>query len=144
MAVRCRPFAQDGKLACFINQEVGQQGEIRLVNVDGMFVRQTRFGFTYAWWSAPNFKHHLTDEQDLHLAEQMKVTTQTDVYEHVGKGALQDLLTGHSIVMFAYGLSGSGKTYTVFGPDDPIKPEAWFKHKDVHEYCTFKRKVFNA
>ena len=30
-------------------------------------------------------------------------------------------------VMFAYGLSGSGKTYTVFGPDDPASPEAWYK-----------------
>ena len=144
VAVRCRPFAQDGKLACFINQEVGQQGEIRLVNVDGMFVRQTRFGFTYAWWSAPNFKHHLTDEQDLHLAEQMKLTTQTDVHEHVGKSALRDLLTGHSVVMFAYGLSGSGKTYTVFGPDDPIKPEAWFKHKDVHEYWGLFPRIAHA
>jgi hypothetical protein len=32
------------------------------------------------------------------------------------------------VVLFAYGLSGSGKTYTVFGPDAVDAPEAWFKH----------------
>ena len=29
--------------------------------------------------------------------------------------------------MFAYGLSGSGKTFTTFGIDDPNVPEAWYK-----------------
>ena len=37
------------------------------------------------------------------------------------------LLCSFTQVMFAYGLSGSGKTFTVFGPDDPAIPEAWFK-----------------
>ena len=35
--------------------------------------------------------------------------------------------------MFAYGLSGSGKTYTVFGPDAVDIPEAWFKHAEPHD-----------
>ncbi|CAN0448718.1 unnamed protein product, partial [Ectocarpus sp. 12 AP-2014] len=33
---------------------------------------------------------------------------------------------------FAYGLSGSGKTFTVFGPDAVDIPEAWFKHAEPH------------
>merc|ERR1719271_452362 len=35
--------------------------------------------------------------------------------------------------MFAYGLSGSGKTFTTFGPDDPAVPEAWFKWAKPHD-----------
>ena len=38
----------------------------------------------------------------------------------------QHILDGCAVVLFAYGLSGSGKTYTVFGPDDPSIPDAWF------------------
>lgn len=34
-----------------------------------------------------------------------------------------DLLTGNAVVLFAYGLSGSGKTFTVFGPDAVDEPE---------------------
>jgi hypothetical protein len=43
-----------------------------------------------------------------------------------------DLLTGNAVVLFAYGLSGSGKTFTVFGPDAVDAPEAWFKHPTPH------------
>ena len=31
------------------------------------------------------------------------------------------MLDGNAVVLFAYGLSGSGKTFTVFGPDDPAE-----------------------
>ena len=63
----------------------------------------------------------------------MHVTSQYEVYEQVGRQAMSDLVHGH-LNMFAYGLSGSGKTYTVFGPDDPLAPEAWFKHQFVQIY----------
>ena len=53
--------------------------------------------------------------------------TQEDVYERIGKAMLDNLIKGQAIVMFAYGLSGAGKTYTVFGPDDPKRKDAWFK-----------------
>lgn len=32
----------------------------------------------------------------------------------------------------AYGLSGSGKTFTVFGPDAADSPDAWYKHSSPH------------
>jgi hypothetical protein len=35
------------------------------------------------------------------------------------------LVGGSAVVMFAYGLSGSGKTFTVFGPDAADSPDAW-------------------
>lgn len=45
------------------------------------------------------------------------------VYFSVGKKIKADLLTGNAVVLFAYGLSGSGKTFTVFGPDAVDEPE---------------------
>lgn len=45
------------------------------------------------------------------------------VYLSVGKKIKADLLTGNAVVLFAYGLSGSGKTFTVFGPDAVDEPE---------------------
>jgi len=38
----------------------------------------------------------------------------------------KDLLDGNAVVVFAYGLSGSGKTYTVFGFDDAKNKGSWF------------------
>lgn len=45
------------------------------------------------------------------------------MYLSVGKKIKADLLTGNAVVLFAYGLSGSGKTFTVFGPDAVDEPE---------------------
>ena len=45
------------------------------------------------------------------------------MYSSVGKKIKADLLTGNAVVLFAYGLSGSGKTFTVFGPDAVDEPE---------------------
>ena len=53
-------------------------------------------------------------------------------YEGCGKKIKDDLLGGNAVVLFAYGLSGSGKTFTVFGPDAVDSPDAWFKHAEPH------------
>ena len=45
----------------------------------------------------------------------MHLVNQTEVYESVGEKIKADLLDGNAVVLFAYGLSGSGKTFTVFG-----------------------------
>lgn len=48
---------------------------------------------------------------------------QEDVYNSVGRKIKSDLYEGNAVVLFAYGLSGSGKTFTVFGPDAVDIPE---------------------
>lgn len=53
----------------------------------------------------------------------MKLMNQQDVYESVGRKIKSDLYEGNAVVLFAYGLSGSGKTFTVFGPDAVDIPE---------------------
>lgn len=65
-------------------------------------------------------------------ADDMLLVNQEMAYNSCGTKIKTDLLTGNAVVLFAYGLSGSGKTYTVFGPDAVDVPEAWFKHKDPH------------
>ena len=42
---------------------------------------------------------------------------QTEIYESVGKRIVDDVMEGYNGTIFAYGQSGSGKTYTMYGPD---------------------------
>jgi kinesin family member 5 len=44
-------------------------------------------------------------------------SAQVDIYEKVGKGAIDDVLEGYNATILAYGQTGSGKTYTMFGED---------------------------
>ena len=93
----------------------------------------TRFPFSWAWWSAYGWKRHITgpggkgepSPDDLAAAEGMKLTNQMDCYNGVGLQIKENVLDGKAVVMFAYGLSGSGKTFTVFGPDAVDSPDAW-------------------
>ena len=48
-------------------------------------------------------------------AESMSLINQEDVYNSCGTKIKTDLMQGNAVVLFAYGLSGSGKTFTVFG-----------------------------
>merc|ERR1711865_275965 len=73
---------------------------------------------------------YCTDDAGKQIQEEMKFMGQQAVYEACGQQIKTDLLDGNAVVLFAYGLSGSGKTFTVFGPDDPETPVAWFKHAE--------------
>ena len=44
-------------------------------------------------------------------------STQNEIYENVGKRIVDDVMEGYNGTIFAYGQSGSGKTYTMYGPD---------------------------
>ncbi len=44
-------------------------------------------------------------------------STQTDVYEKVGKETIADVMDGYNGTVLAYGQTGSGKTFTMFGSD---------------------------
>lgn len=70
-----------------------------------------------------------SNDKNLSDADNMTLISQEMVFDQVGEKIKKDLLSGAAVVLFAYGLSGSGKTFTVFGPDASDAPEAWFKHK---------------
>eukprot|EP01041_Mallomonas_annulata_P006324 gene6324-12798_t len=146
VAIRCRPYTIDDKLGVVMHQNGDEEGEVMLLNST---YSTSRFPFTYAWWSAYGYKRHLIGD-NMADADGMTLVNQNMVYESCGQKIKDDLLTGNAVVLFAYGLSGSGKTFTVFGPDAIDAPEAWFKWADPHDlwgifprlaYDVFKEKT---
>ena len=122
-----RPFTVKDKLGVTLKQTDEEQGEVVLLN--STYSHNT-FGFTYAWWTAFNYERYV--QSDHALCEDMEFVGQQNVYESVGMKIKKDLMEGNAVVLFAYGLSGSGKTFTVFGPDAADSPDAWFKHAEPH------------
>lgn len=43
--------------------------------------------------------------------------SQSEVYDQVGRGVVEAVCDGYHGTVLAYGISGSGKTYTTFGPE---------------------------
>ncbi|KAJ0400693.1 hypothetical protein ATCC90586_008596 [Pythium insidiosum] len=127
VSVRCRPFTCDDQLGVLLTQTSDEEGEVQLLNSS---YSTTRFAFSYAWWSAYGYQRHVVGNPP--EADQMTLIDQNAAYASVGLKIKEDLLGGNAVVLFAYGLSGSGKTFTVFGPDAVDIPEAWFKHEQPH------------
>ncbi|TMW64265.1 hypothetical protein Poli38472_012887 [Pythium oligandrum] len=127
VSIRCRPFTCDDQLGVVLSQNGEEEGEVQLINST---YSTTRFAFSYAWWSAYGFERHVLGDPP--EAQQMTLINQQMAYDSVGLKIKEDLLGGNAVVLFAYGLSGSGKTFTVFGPDAVDIPEAWFKHEKPH------------
>ncbi|KUF97306.1 Transcription initiation factor TFIID subunit 13 [Phytophthora nicotianae] len=130
VSIRCRPFTCDDKLGVVMTQNGEEEGDVELINST---YSTTRFPFSYAWWSAYGYKRHI--QGDALQADNMTLVDQQMAYESVGRKIKADLMGGNAVVLFAYGLSGSGKTFTVFGvgiPDAVDIPEAWFKHEEPH------------
>ena len=48
-------------------------------------------------------------------------STQADAYIEGGRSSVQALLAGFNGTIFAYGQSGSGKTFTMLGPDSVVE-----------------------
>jgi hypothetical protein len=141
--IRCRPFAKRDKLGVLIVRGE-ESSEVELLSEDGS--RFGRWGFTRAWWSAVGYEDY-TDEASASLAREHgldKWTSQEDVYSDVGAQMKTQFMEGNAVVMFAYGLSGSGKTYSVFGPDMVGMPEAWFNFAEPHrDWGVFPRLAYD-
>lgn len=131
VAIRCRPFTAEDTLGVDMQQNGGEDGDpnvtgsVKLINSD---YTNTFFSFSYSWWSAYGYKRRC--KTDMPTADSMKLIDQVDCYNQCGQRLKTDLLEGCAVVIFAYGLSGSGKTYSVFGLDDPSADDAWFKQAD--------------
>ncbi len=129
VAVRCRPFVCDDELGVSMFQNSEDEGEINLLRAK---YSTKRFAFSWSWWSAYGYKNHCKSQESKDEADSMKLIDQTTVYGACGEKIKKQLFDGNAVVLFAYGLSGSGKTFTVFGPDAADIPEAWFKHATPH------------
>ena len=128
VAVRSRPWTREDRLGVDMQQVKPEEGSIELLNSD---YSTKFFSFNYSWWTAFNWKHYC-DDKDKSYCENMSVVSQDDVYGSVGAKIKKDLYDGNAVVLFAYGLSGSGKTYTVFGTDDVKNKNSWFYHETPH------------
>ena len=126
VAVRCRPFSVEDELGVNMEQDVEEESGV--TELVGSKYQNARFPFSWSWWSAYGYQRKLKGD-GMSIADGMTLTDQVMVYNQCGVKILKEFLTGDTIVIFAYGLSGSGKTYTVFGPDSVASPDAWFKHK---------------
>ena len=120
--IRCRPFSEDDQLGVFISDRPGEKSEIELVNGE----HGSRYAFQYSWWSAFGYEKHMQPDDNGYAAqaEEIPLVSQEDIYKSIGTKMLDLILGGEVVVLFAYGLSGSGKTYTVFGPDMMSDPES--------------------
>ena len=65
------------------------------------------FRFSHCLWSL--------DDQKMKLPEPLKFADQEEVFRIVGTPIVENVLRGVSAACFAYGHTGSGKTYTMFG-----------------------------
>ena len=129
VSVRCRPFTKDDKLGVILRQNGEEEGEVNLINCD---YTTKRFPFTYCWWTGYGYERHIKGDNKPD-ADGMELIDQEKAYNACGKKIKNDLMAGNAVVLFAYGLSGSGKTFTVFGPDAIDAPEAWFKWAEPHK-----------
>jgi hypothetical protein len=121
-------------------QNSAEEGEVNLI--DSRYTKECRFAFTYSWWSGYGYKSFIQKHKA--VASKMKLVDQESVYEKVGPQIKDQLLDGSAVVLFAYGLSGSGKTYTVFGPDAMDHPDAWFRKATPHnQWGIFPRLAYD-
>ena len=64
-----------------------------------------------------NKKSQIRDQQFYYDFAFDKNTSQKDVYENSTKFLISNVLNGYNATVFAYGATGSGKTYTMIGTD---------------------------
>ncbi len=64
-----------------------------------------------------NKKNQIRDQQFYYDFAFDKNTSQKDVYENSTKFLISNVLNGYNATVFAYGATGSGKTYTMIGTD---------------------------
>ncbi|CAH8451300.1 unnamed protein product [Schistosoma mattheei] len=64
--------------------------------------------------------------------------SQASIYNHIGKPAVDSVKDGYNCSLFAYGMTGTGKTHTIFGSEDdpgliPRICEALLNHIKVNQ-----------
>eukprot|EP01051_Picozoa_sp_SAG22_P004377 SAG22_NODE_232_length_14402_cov_58.042159_7_plen_1312_part_00 len=121
VAVRCRPFSVDDKLGVEM-----ADGAVRLINTPGVY-EELRTRVNYSWWSGDGYERHC--KSDKAVAKGMHMIDQRACYDQCWSAVKDELLGGAAVVLFAYGLSGSGKTFSMFGQDDASSSDAWFHQK---------------
>ena len=112
VGMRCRPFVCNNPLGVNLQQEEEQSSSVEVINSK---YSKNRFAFTWSWWSAYGWERRVEGDKNKAVAESMTLVNQKMVFEACGPSIKGDLLDGNAVVLFAYGLSGSGKTFKLAG-----------------------------
>ena len=109
VAVRCRPWTrektadQQVRIVEMLNEDEGVPNG-KVVVRHAQTGEEREFVFDHAFWSFdPADAHH---------------RSQKEVYQALGRRLLDDGLQGYNAVLFAYGHTGSGKTFSMTGTAD--------------------------
>ncbi|CAI2723872.1 unnamed protein product [Schistosoma spindalis] len=109
VAVRIRPLTKRealNNLQCLV--QIPRPGVVHVFEPNGKKNKVREFQFDHTFWS-------LNDEPSL-----VPHASQEFVYQTLGFPLLLRALDGYNACLFAYGMTSSGKTYSITGPpDDP-------------------------
>ena len=130
IGVRCRSFQSAAELGVVLETaKLGIGTTVKLLKEDGP---EEEYGVQSAWWSAHGYEELL--QGDASAADAMKLVSQEEIHLDLASRLLFAMMDGEPIVLMAVGVAGSGKTYTLFGPDSKgqngIKP--WFDYQQPH------------
>eukprot|EP01065_Artemidia_motanka_P049758 TRINITY_DN8341_c0_g3_i1.p1 TRINITY_DN8341_c0_g3~~TRINITY_DN8341_c0_g3_i1.p1 ORF type:complete len:1155 (+),score=394.08 TRINITY_DN8341_c0_g3_i1:23-3466(+) len=117
--VRVRPFndrelkiqdeSADGeRLRAVLDIPHGPTAELHVLDHTEEFQAKEAFVFDRVLWSIPAEQQPLRGPDDF--------ADQVDVFETVGRPALENAWNGFHTCIFAYGQTGAGKTHTMVGP----------------------------
>ena len=111
VAIRVRPFNKR-------EQKLKSQLCIEMVNNQTIVKNEKgkelkKFSFDNCFWSHDGFK---TDKKGyLYAKKNSNYDDQKVVYNQLGKDLLKNSLKGYNCCLFAYGQTGAGKSYSIFG-----------------------------
>lgn len=109
VAVRVRPFTpqERGSLCC-----IDVSGNSLLLTSDS---EERRFDFDHCFWSHDEFLQEEGSGKYVRDSPDSRYSDQDDVYETLGETLLDNAFNGYNACVFAYGYTGSGKSYSMVG-----------------------------
>ena len=69
-----------------------------------------------------------------------KDTTQMEAFEKVARQIFDEIIQGYNGTILAFGQSGSGKTHTMYGPEDEKNSDTIEKMGIIPQSCAY---IFN-
>ncbi len=125
-----KPSNSDKKLSSNLNQEVKERNKnIRVyIRFRPFNIIENELLSTGVGWETPEYNDNevvtIKTKNDNNNGPSFKFdkvfksdTPQIEIYNNVGKEIIKDIMDGYNGTIFAYGQSGSGKTFTMYGND---------------------------
>ena len=109
VAVRVRPFNErESTKNCKLCVRMDEKSTF-LIDEDE---KERKFTYDYSFWSHNGFT---PDENGYSVSDTGKYADQDNVFQALGQEVLNNAWEGYNCCLFAYGQTGAGKSYSVFG-----------------------------